>query len=979
MCRRNLSLLEIRLLGQFDLRQEGITIEISSRPAKTLLAYLLLTGGTHHPRERLAGLLWPESTERNARKNLRQALWHLRKSIGERYLIADTESIAFSSSSEYWLDTAILEDPVEQNMEMVVSLYEGELLPGYYEDWVLLERDRLSAVFERKIQRLLTQLLQDQRWTDARSWAERWISKGQIPEAAYRGLMVAFAATGELSKVESSYQRCVEALRVEIGVDPSSETQALYEGLMAGNTESIPSKQDGLRREGPPRGSGKNLPAQATAFVGREQELAATKQLLADTRLLTLTGPGGIGKTRLALEIADQVLDQFDHEAYFVSLAAVRADGHIIQIVADALEFPLSTQAEPEEQLLHHLRNKQLLLIMDNFEHVLEGASVVSRILQAAPGVKILATSHEKLELKGETAFALAGLNFENTEQPDNPLSTDAVELFVQSAQRARPGFELFTDDLELATRICEMIQGMPLAIELATAWLDTLTLEEISEELQRSLDILSTEMRDVPERHRSIRAAFDHSWSLINETERGVFMRLSVFRGGFARDAAHHVAGASLELLAALVRKSFVRHDPKLGRFEVHELMRQYAEERLKENPDASLSAHEAHASYYAKFMSSRWNHLRDGRQIAALEQIDADIENVRAAWRNCIDQKDTSRLRLFIQSIRLVYTIRGWNYAGMELFAGAVEALESAHGDVEAEALRALSLAHKGFFMAWLGLAEQGIELTREGAAVLRRLNRPIELLFALNGQTLCAQYLNLQDEDEQAAREMVKIAADNNDKWLEAFSLFPLSTALVQKNDYVEAGRIAEQSLRISEQIGDSIIALFNLSALGAVAFNLGEYGKARDYYLRSLSRSEKLSYRWAIENASKYLGAVAMAMNETEAAEGYFRESLRIAEEIGLGRDTINLLYEFARVRVAQDRKDRAVELLSLALEHPASRQARFGEGLIQDSAQSLLDELVEEGTPGDYAQAIKRGKELELDEVVEELISMGSQG
>ena len=199
--------------------------------------------------------------------------------------------------------------------------------------------------------------------------------------------------------------------------------------------------------------------------------------------------------------------------------------------------------------MLHHLQNRQLLLVMDNFESVLEEANVVSRILQAGPGVKILATSHEKLELKGETAFAVAGLNFENAQQPIGLRSTDAIELFVQSAQRARPGLELSTGDLKRARQICEMIQGMPLAIELAAAWLDTLTLEEITEELQRSLDILSTEMRDVPERHRSIRAAFDHSWSLINDSEREVFMRLSVFRGGFARDAAYQVAGASLEL----------------------------------------------------------------------------------------------------------------------------------------------------------------------------------------------------------------------------------------------------------------------------------------------------------------------------------------------------------------------------------------------------------------------------------------------
>jgi predicted ATPase len=742
---------------------------------------------------------------------------------------------------------------------------------------------------------------------------------------------------------------------------------------MAGKEFSIPSKKEGPGREVPPRRLRHNLPAQPTSFIGREEELAETEQLLSNSRLLTLTGLGGIGKTRLALRIADDMLEQFKDGAYFVNLAAIRADGHIIQVVADALEFPLSTQAEPEEQLLHHLRTRQLLLVMDNFEHLPGAASVVSKILHAAAEVKILATSREKLELQGETIFAVSGLRYESAGKSKGLLGTDAIELFMQSARRANPGFDPSARDLEIATRICHMIQGMPLAIELATAWLDTLTLEEVADELQRSLDILSTEMRDVPERHRSIRAAFDHSWSLINEAEREVFMRLSIFRGGFARDAAHHVAGASLELLASLVGKSFVRHDPKLGRFEILELMRQYGEERLEENSEGNLSAHEAHASYFANFMSSRWDHLRDGRQIAALAEIDADIENVRTAWRYCLEQIDASRLRMFIHSIRVVYTVRGWNYAGTELFSDAVEALDQSPDDEQAEALKALAMANQGFFMAWLGLAEQGIELTRQGVVILRRLKRPVDLVFALNGVTLCAQYLNLQVEDEQAAREMVQIARGTEDKWLEAFSLFPLSTALVQQQNYVEAGQFAEQCLAISEEIGDSIISSFALSALGAVAFNLKEYGKARDYWLRQLGESEQLSYRWAIENSSKYLGHVALAMNEIEKAETYFQTSLRIAEEIGLGRDIINLLYEFARVRVAQDRKEQAVGLLALVLQHPASRQGRFGEGLIQDTAQSQLDELVEEAAPGPHDAAIERGKKLVLEDVVAELI------
>jgi len=967
-------LLEIRLLGQFNLQQDAEPVEIPSRPAKTLLAYLLLTLGKHHPRERLAGLLWPDSTENNARKNLRQALWNLRKSIGDEYLLVDNVSIAFSPTSGFWLDINVLEDPAEQNMEMVVPLYEGELLPGYYEDWVLLERDRLSAVYERKIQILLTQLLQEERWMEARSWAERWIAQGQIPEAAYRALMVSFAATGELSKVDEAYQRCVQALRDEIGVDPSSETQTLHQGLMAGEELPIQPKQERPALKARHRAREQYLPAQPTAFIGREEELEEIKQLLDSTRLLTLTGPGGIGKTRLALELAEDELDQFKDGAYFVNLAAIREDGYIIQLVADAIEFPLSTQAEPEDQLLHHLRNRQLLLVMDNFEHLLDGVGVVSTILQAAAGVKILATSREKLELQGETAYAVAGLNIPKAGPSDGPVDGDAIELFMQSARRAHPGYEPSAEDLEVATRICEMIQGMPLAIELATAWLDTLTLEEVSEELQRSLDILSTEMRDVPDRHRSIRAAFDHSWSLINEAEREVFMRLSVFRGGFTRDAAHHVAGASLELLASLVGKSFIRHDPKFGRFEIHELMRQYAEERLEENPEGSLSAPEAHASYFAKFMSSRWDHLRDRRQISALEEIDADIENVRTGWRYRVGQKDVSEIRLFIDSMRRVYIFRGWHYAGRELFESAVEALRGATDDEEAEAVSALAQAHQAFFMALLGLAEEGYKLGKTSVDILERLGRPQDVLIALDSLHLSSFFLRRFSEEEQAVRQMLSIATELDDKWQIAQAQYLASREAFRKRELVEAKQFAESSLKISEESGDWIGIAWPLMVLGHIASAQTDYEESRKFYLRALGAAEQVGFRWGIENSFHYLGQVSLAMEEIAEAEAYFLQSLRVAVEIGLSRDLIYLMFEFARVRMAEGRSERAVELLALVIEHPAGRLARLGEERIRDSAQSLLEDLEAELPNATFAVAYRSGQALELDEVVEELIS-----
>ncbi|TET99825.1 MAG: hypothetical protein E3J30_03935, partial [Anaerolineales bacterium] len=401
--RQALRMLEIRLLGQFDLRQDGVAIELPSRPARTLLSYLVLTRGTHHPRERLAGLLWPNSSESNARKNLRQALWQLRKAIGETHLLVDTRSIAFNTASDFWLDIDMLENTADQDLETEVSAYEGDLLPGFYEDWILLERDRLDANYERKMDRLLTQLLQEQRWMEAIGWAERWIAQGHVPEAAFRALMMAHASMGEMSKVEAAYLRCAEALEQEVGVDPSEETTHLYKSLLTGEKISLYPiiEKPGVAISA--RAQQVNLPAQPTEFIGRKVELAEIEKLLATTRLLTLIGPGGIGKTRLALRAAAEMANEFDHGCFFISLAPIREVEHLIQTIAEAVKFPLATHQDPQHQLLHYLQKRQLLLVMDNFEHLLDGVGIVSEILQAAPEVKILATSREKLNMQSET------------------------------------------------------------------------------------------------------------------------------------------------------------------------------------------------------------------------------------------------------------------------------------------------------------------------------------------------------------------------------------------------------------------------------------------------------------------------------------------------------------------------------------------------------------------------------------------------
>jgi len=720
-----------------------------------------------------------------------------------------------------------------------------------------------------------------------------------------------------------------------------------------------------------------NLPAEPTQFVGRRDELAKIRRHLVETRLLTLTGPGGIGKTRLALKAAEEAADDFEDGCAFVSLAPIRSVEHIIQTIAEAVKFPIATHEDPQYQLLRYLRKRQLLLVMDNFEHLLDGAGIVSEILQAAPAVKILATSREKLNLHSETNLIVGGMGIPRQVRSEDPGKNDAITLFVQSGSKVRPGFEPSHDELGQITNICQIVQGMPLAIELAAAWLYILNVDEIAEELEKDLDILATEVRDAPERHRSIYAIFDHSWSMLHQAEQEIFMHLSVFRGGFTREAAQQVAGASLQLLAGLVNKSFLSHDTDSGRLEVHELLRQYAQERLGKTPEDNVCAQEAHAAYYAEFMLQRWGHLRGNRQLLALAEIEADIENVRAAWRYYVDQRNAPQLRKFIKCLWLVYWIRWWNHAGMGLFAEAASALEGAE-DEDSVATRALAMAYQGYFMGWLDLSEQGYELAKESVEILYQLNHPEELLFAYDSLIVNAYFLNRYTEEIIAANKMLKIATELDDKWLLTLSLFAASMGALVNEDYPEARRLAESNLSLDEEIGDVIFSTLPLIVLGHAALALGDYEGAKRFYLRCIKISEKVGFPYAIQTSSKYLGKVALTMGHIAEAEIYLLQSLRITKEIGFMRDIINLLYEYARLRVAQNNPEQAVVLLALVLQHPASHQTRMHEGRIRDSAKELLAELEDELPHETYTAALERGQELELDGVIADLLDASNR-
>jgi len=716
------------------------------------------------------------------------------------------------------------------------------------------------------------------------------------------------------------------------------------------------------------------LPAEPTPFIGRVEELAEIRRLLVETRLLTLTGAGGIGKTRLALHAASDLTDEFENGVFFVSLAPISSGKHIVQAIAEGIGFPLSTEIAPIDQLLSHLRRRQLLLVMDNFEHLLNDVDVVAKILQAAPNVKVLATSRENLMLQGETVLNITGMGFPDKETYADLHSRDAIELFLHSIRRIRPEFKPGADDLRQLTHICRLVGGTPLAIELAAGWTNVLSPKELAIEIQRGLDILTSEIRDVPERHHSMRAVFDQSWSLLDQSEREAFMRLSVFRGGFTREAGQSVTGASLQTLAGLVNKSFLRHDPVSNRFEIHELLRQYAQEQVKKTPKDRVFAMEAHASYFGNFMDQRWEHLRDHRQKAALTEIDADLENIRTAWRYQVGQVNTAQMRKFINSFWLVYWFHGWNHAGEELFRDAVNALSAGPSDAETEYVRALVLAHQGFFKSWLGFADQGYELAKKSVTILEQLGRPFELALALSSLNLAADFLTRYEEAEEAARKMLDIASQQDDKWLLGYTLYKVSVANPPKHDHAEMRRVAQASINLFEELGEAMVLISPLVTLGHAVFGLGEHEQARQIYLRCLKTSEGIGYRWGTANACKYLGQMALSLNETVEAETYLLRSLKIADETGSGRDQANLLCDLARVRMAEGHFEGAVELLAVVLQHPASHLHRLGGGSTRDRVQELLNTLKDELSAEVYNAAWDLGNAREFDQVVADLLA-----
>lgn len=633
-----------------------------------------------------------------------------------------------------------------------------------------------------------------------------------------------------------------------------------------------------------------NLPRQPTPFVGREHELEELAKLLnqADTNLVTIMAPGGMGKTRLALQAAEAFLQSDYRGVYVVELAPLNLAEHIITTVADIVGLRFSSGGEPRQQLLDYFKEKRMLLVMDNFEHVLEGATLVGDILAHAPQVKVLATSRERLNLRGETVFTIGGMEFPDWETPADALAYSAVKLFMQAARRAKPGFELVADDLTYVARICRLVRGMPLGIELAAAWVDMLRLEEIADEIGRSLDFLEADLRDLPERHRSLRAVFDYSWDLLSEDERATFARVAVFRGGFSRQAGQSVTGANLKQLTALVNKSLLRRDPETGAYQIHELLREYADEKLEASGE-SQSVRDAHSAYYLDAVRQRQRDLEGGRQLEALREIESDIENARAAWLWAARHTNIERLASALQAIAMYYDMRG-KYAEFDALTQQTAAILRQTGDTS-DALRSVL----GTILAWGAACSTALlqkERSRKLAGESEALIRESGTVYARGLLAFVQGYWHLTLGEPAESRlyfeEALTIFKELDNRWGHINTLLNLGRSYwfrttVKTTNFDEARRYLHEAQALQKQTGDICGMAYTVLNLGSVAYLMGKSDESIGITEEALALHRQAGNRHGMAAAMNNLS------NQYTETGQYIRAREHRAQEVALRRE------------------------------------------------------------------------------------------
>jgi len=1064
-----MSSLKLTFFGSPRIELNGAPLELKTRKALALLAYLVVTQHAHS-RDTLASIFWPESPSDRASANLRDALWHIKKQLPDDWLDIRRHEVAIKESPGLWVDVLEFQQQLTPSTDhayasdtacaecvpsllAALDLYQDDFLRGFtlpdcsaFDDWQASQTDLLREQLIDCFRKIIAYATSQRDLTHARQYTQRWVALCPWSEAAHRELMRVYALAHQRSAALQQYQACVRMLQEEFEAEPEHETQELYEAILSEDLTPGPSpgrrgeknltprppllegeqsslslwERVGVREIGgevvpPPH----NLPAQTTTFIGRETEVAAVSKLLSqpDIRLLTLTGAGGTGKTRLGLQVAAELLEGFQDGIFFVSLAPISNPDLVIPTIVQTLGLQVAGNAIPLNVLKTYLQQKQLLLILDNFEQILDTAPVLIDLLAAAPELKILVTSRVVLHLSGEHEYLVPPLKVPApTHLPslERLTQSEAVRLFAERAQAVHPDFTLTEETTPAVAEICGRLDGLPLAIELAAARIRMLTLQEMRSRLDYRLRFLTGGARDLPARQRTIRGTIEWSYELLEDEGKTLFHRLGVFVGGWTLNAAQSVCPLHHDIdvfsgLESLVDHNLIIHDEREGqsRFSMLETIREYALERLAESSEED-AIREQHARFFLVLAEEAESCWQTAEQAAWLARLDVEHNNLRAALTWSVDHALEISLRLG-GALEGFWNLREYSQEGRDWLARALAKSQMSGTGLERWRAKALAAA---CLLAWLqGDFRVACSLGEASVTLWRTLGDPFGLAYALHmlasstaasGDrrkalslleeciTLCRQsgdtknlsmalerygWELINDQEYERARttaeELLRLSQKIGNILAQAGAIAILGSIATSQKDYSTAQSLYENCLKLVRGLEDSYAIAEVLAVLGVLSDMQGDYERARTCYAEGLERSQKRGNEFEAAWQLSGLGRVALHQHHWQTARTHLATSLTLFQKRENSEGVAACVIGLAGVAEAQGHAERAAQLLGAREPLPEISRGHFHEDIVVQAEYDRILAAVRAALGEEaFAAALAKGRTMTLEQAIE---------
>ena len=931
--------LALYLLGPPRFKLNDATISVQRRKCIALLAYLAVTAKAHS-REMLTDLLFPRQSRGRAQADFRQTLSILKNTIGEDWLKVDGPTVRLDSGNNLWTDVhefgALIRDEhgidyrgagLERINRLIAAagLYQGDFLSGFYlkdspkfDDWQFFEQESLRRDFSSVLEQLVKILGNRDQIEAAVEYGRQWLALDPLEEKVHRELMQLYAMAGQRTAALRQYEQCRSLLKKELGEDPEEETEDLF--------ETIRCKRNISNRNPPPTSRPNNLSEQLTEFIGRETEIASLIDTLEGekVRVLTLTGTGGTGKTRLAVEAASRMIGNYEDGVFFVDLAAVRTPEEVVPTIARVLEVRESMGHGRNllDYLKDYLRNKRLLVILDNFEHIISAAHRVADLVTDCPGLRVMITSREKLQIKGERELHVPPLKVPDprTIQTVQPLlQIEAVRLFVQRAASANPAFAVMDENASAVAEICRHLDGLPLAIELAASRLKILSLQELTNKLKDTFGLLGERTEARPARQQTLRKAIDWSYNLLNEFEKRLFTNLSVFVGGCSIEAVEHIFGVPdleseldiLDGLSSLVDKSLLKQEVVDGesRFSMLETIAEYARIRFEERPEAGM-VREHHARYYLELAVEAESELHGPEQLRWLDRLERETNNLQSALSWFLQSRRVRDALQLAISLEWLWYRYGHFSDGQKKLERTLEIAAAAeHPTLQARAEHAL-----GWMCFIQGNWSRARDLYRRSLQLFRDHQNRTGEGIALSDLGVVERWIGNQTIGDEYCEQAIEIAREIGDPLRISISLIWAYATTGGKFRNSPPQAELEEAVEISRRLGNLWGIAHGLNGLGDLLLELGKYREACPRYEEALKGFRHLKDKWMTAWTLEGLGRTMFLAGDICNANHYLKESAKLFYSLGDRANTVFMLNRIGMVTRAGGHHQRAARLL-----------------------------------------------------------------